>query len=317
MAKLENELSWSVSRDHLFQSCKRAYYYQYYGSWGGWEGDAPQRTRTLYILKNIKTLAMWAGTIVHETIAHALNRFAQTGREITAGELQGRARMKLRNGWVEAVGREWEYRPKKTNLHELYYGNGRTLPKERTERIKQRVYSCLEAFAESAVLDRILAAPYVNWRPVDTLDSFSMDGLKVWAAIDFAYTDPSGVLRILDWKTGGEKREALLIQLGCYALYSIDKWGADLGKVRLHGVFLNEEARVSDYEVDSARLVQTKDVILTSAAAMREMLVDRVANVAAEEDFPCCENDRICRWCNYRAACPYIVEQAASSEPAT
>ncbi len=85
MRKLENELSWSVSRDQLFKQCHRAYYYNYYGSWGGWERDASEETRKLYILKNIRTLAMWAGTIVHEVIAEALNRYARKNSPIQAG----------------------------------------------------------------------------------------------------------------------------------------------------------------------------------------------------------------------------------------
>jgi hypothetical protein len=307
MAKLQNELSWSVSREQLFRDCRRAYYYQYYGSWGGWEGDASHRTRTLYILKNIKSLAMWAGTIVHETVAEALNRFARSGTRITAGELQRRARIKLRNGWVEAVNREWERNPKKTNLFELYYGNGKTLPREKTERVKERVYGALEAFADSDILARILATPYLNWQPVDTLDSFQLDGLKVWCAIDFAYVDPAGAMRIIDWKTGGEKPEALRLQLGCYALYACEKWHANPETVRLHGVFLGEGARVSDYAADPAMLVETKDRILSSAAQMREPLRDAAANLAAEEDFPGCGDARICRWCNYRGVCPEAV----------
>jgi RecB family exonuclease len=130
--------------------------------------------------------------------------------------------------------------------------------------------------------------------------------LKVWCAIDFAYTDPRGGLRIIDWKTGAEKAEALQIQLGCYALYACEKWHANPETVKLEGVFLGENARVSDYSTDSDMLIQTKDLILTSAAQMREPLLDVTANTAAEKDFPCCENDRVCRWCNYREVCPYI-----------
>ena len=50
----ENEFSWSVSRDSTFRKCHRMYYYQYYGSWGGWESDADDITRTVYILKHLQ-----------------------------------------------------------------------------------------------------------------------------------------------------------------------------------------------------------------------------------------------------------------------
>ncbi|HEY6105359.1 MAG TPA: PD-(D/E)XK nuclease family protein, partial [Anaeromyxobacteraceae bacterium] len=37
MPELANEFSWSKSRHDKFQDCRRAYFYAYYGSWGGWE----------------------------------------------------------------------------------------------------------------------------------------------------------------------------------------------------------------------------------------------------------------------------------------
>ena len=306
MAKLVNEFSWSVSRAQLFSACQRAYYYTYYGAWGGWEAEASARQRLLYILKNIKTLPMWAGGIVHATIGEALQRYTRSGQAITTGELQARARTQLRSGWVEAVNREWQARPKKTNLHELYYGNGQSLPAADTDALKERIYECLAAFAESPVLREILAVPYLSWKPVDTLDTFAIDGLKVWCAIDFAYTDPAGVLRLIDWKTGAENRESLTTQLACYALYAAETWFASLDRLRLQGVFLRDQARVSDYPVSAEMLVDAKDTILTSAAAMRQLLDDVQANAASEERFAYCENERTCRRCNFRQACPYV-----------
>ena len=62
----------------------------------------------------------------------------------------------------------------------------------------------------------------------------------------------------------------------------------------------------TNYSHQADMLVEAKDTILTSAAAMREMLADVEANTASEERFPCCENERVCRRCNFRQACPYI-----------
>ena len=61
MADIRNEFSWSVSRSQQFQNCQRAYYFHYYGYWMGWNEDAPERTRKIYILRNMKPLVLWAG----------------------------------------------------------------------------------------------------------------------------------------------------------------------------------------------------------------------------------------------------------------
>ncbi len=310
MAKLINELTWSASRDNLFRQCKRAYYYTYYGSWGGWEASADAATKKLYLLKNITTLPMWAGSIVHEVIAEALTRYSRNPGPVKAGELQARARQKLRAGWLEAVNKDWLRRPKKTNLHSLYYGNGKTLPPEQTEDAKQRVYSCLEAFADSHILKQIQSINYLAWKPIDQLDSFMLDGLKIWCAVDFAFTDAAGLLQIIDWKTGAEKSDAIRTQLACYAYYAREKWLVCPENTRLKGVFLRENARVSEYESSPELLIEARDTILTSAAEMRACLVDVENNVAREEDFPVCEHDWPCTRCNYREVCPKIDPSA-------
>ena len=307
MGTLVNELSWSVSRNSLFSECRRAYYYNYYGSWGGWEANTSATTRKFYILKNLKTLDMWAGGVVHETIAEALRRYSLKPAPILGAELQATARQKMRGGWLEAVNREWEKSPKRTNLAELYYGNGRTLPPEQTERIKDKVNNALAAFADSEVLRELLAATYLTWKPVDKLDSFLLEGGKVWCAVDFAYTDASGRLRILDWKTGGENEESLQLQLACYAFFAGDKWLAPPEQVRVFGVFLRDGARAKEYSLDPAVLVDAKDRILTSMAEMRAVLSDVTRNEAQEENFPFCAADYPCRRCNFREVCPRVA----------
>ena len=68
MTELENEFSWSKTRDEVFRTCPRQYGFAYYGYWNGWLGNVPERTRQIYILKNLKNRHIWAGDRVHECI---------------------------------------------------------------------------------------------------------------------------------------------------------------------------------------------------------------------------------------------------------
>ena len=81
MAELTNDFSWSRSRDSTFHECRRRYFYQYYGAWGGWEEGAPVERRRLYILKQLATRQMWAGRTVHEAVEMALHVFRE-GRDV-------------------------------------------------------------------------------------------------------------------------------------------------------------------------------------------------------------------------------------------
>ena len=53
---MQNEFSWSSSRARSFSTCKRKYYFQYYGHWGGWLSKSDDLTKKIYLLKKMKTL---------------------------------------------------------------------------------------------------------------------------------------------------------------------------------------------------------------------------------------------------------------------
>ncbi len=72
MSTFKNKFSWSISRDRIFQACPRQYYFNYYGYWGGWDLNAPERTRQIYILKQLQNRFMWSGAKVHDFIKHTL-----------------------------------------------------------------------------------------------------------------------------------------------------------------------------------------------------------------------------------------------------
>ena len=81
MEKLENILTWSVSRDRLFNDCRRAYYYHYYLAWGGWDFAAPELSRKAYLLKNIQGIDAWIGDSVHKVIKRVLESTA-SGKKV-------------------------------------------------------------------------------------------------------------------------------------------------------------------------------------------------------------------------------------------
>src|SRR5687767_6170236 len=75
MPDLTNEFSWSRSRDHAFQECRRKYFYHYYGAWGGWEAGAAEEVRRLYILKQLASRQQWGGRVVHDALELVLGAF--------------------------------------------------------------------------------------------------------------------------------------------------------------------------------------------------------------------------------------------------
>ena len=63
MAPFKNLFTWSASRHGTFRYCQRQYWWNYYGSWGGWGYDAPKEAREAYMLKNLANRWTWPGTV--------------------------------------------------------------------------------------------------------------------------------------------------------------------------------------------------------------------------------------------------------------
>lgn len=319
---LENTLTWSVSRGRLFRSCQRAYYYNFYGAWGGWDPNAPEQPRRLYLLKQITSFPLWGGSIVHDVIRDALTQFQKTGQLPELTVLQSEARKRLNAGWFESLGEEWKTDPKhKTRLFEHHYAQeGEEISAEKRAALRDRIYEALEGFCNSGIPETLAKVDPMRWGDIDKLSSFvigtlpAMDNapelpLKVWCALDFSYLDNDDYLHIVDWKTGTEHRDELRLQLACYALYALETWRIPLERIRLEGVFLNDSGRISTYEMSNETLVAAKDQILNSAKTMRAKLQDPVRNLAQEESFACTENSLICESCSYREVCPRMQQQ--------
>src|SRR5690625_4188354 len=109
MARLENRFSWSKSRHETFTTCPRRYYYNYYGSWGGWERDAPEEVKELYLLKKLTSRYAWSGSAVHDAIRWVLEEL-RDGRELPLEQVVDRTRASMRAQFRESRDRAYRQR---------------------------------------------------------------------------------------------------------------------------------------------------------------------------------------------------------------
>jgi CRISPR/Cas system-associated exonuclease Cas4 (RecB family) len=301
MSELKNTFSWSVSRHRVFSECPRQYYYRHYGSWGGWNREAEPAVREAYILKQLGNRFTLAGKIVHEVVADTLNRH-RYGREVERGEAQAQALQLLREGFRESRDGAYRERPREAvGLFEHEYRE--EIPDREWQRIRDRVFKCLDHFFESKIRATILETRIENWLPVDALDSFLFDEVTVYVAPDFAIRNRQGNALVIDWKTGrpsagGEDR----IQIVCYGLFARAKWGIEAERAigELHYLLTDD---VDIITLDDRTLEEGTRHIRDSIAAMQERLVDVAENRAVMEDFPQVEDRELCRRCNYRKLC--------------
>ena len=297
MTEFKNEFHWSVTKQHAFDTCRRQYYYRYYGMWNGWRWDAPEEAKTCYRLTKMQTLPMLAGTVVHELV-EALLKDVQAQRTLAAlTELQEQGRDRLNDAWLQSTSQRWRQDPKRyANLFEHYYD--REITDERKAEIRARVFDSLAHFYHSPTFATIRQHPPERWRSVEDFLRFEMDGVPISLVMDLAI-EVDGYLDIYDWKTGGVDASNLQ-QLVTYALYAQQEWGYDLDRIRLTLFYLTEDHLAGPYQVSPEQSGEAVAAIRQSCESMRSLLVDAGKNVARKEDFAMAEDRSRCEWCVFR-----------------
>lgn len=301
MADLKNELVWSHSRSRTFEGCPRAYWFTYYGSWGGWDAASAPATRDAYLQKKLTTRAMWTGTVVHVTAEAGVRRAIDghgEDREAAVAWATDRARSDI----AGSESGRWLERPaRKVGFREHYYGES-VSPAQWNEAIDE-IARQVEVLHGQRIFRRILQVPE-RVREVEELRRFRVDDAEVYVALDVLVSDGRGGVVIVDWKTGdAHQHEEIAAQLGVYGLYATLELGVPADRIQALHVNLRHGTETR-HPVGPAEIAAARAHIATSHAAMRARLVDVAGNVALKDDFPELPvGDPACGRCTFRRAC--------------
>lgn len=297
---LKNEFSWSKSSDELFRECQRKYYYQKYGSWGGWDWEADERTRQLYILKNLKSRHMWLGEKLHEEIAYMLKTL-RSGQQLNSDKSLERIRVTMRKEFMDSKKKLYRKDPKRfLGLFEHEYEIN--LSDERWRELPQSAKKCLEGFVNSKEFQAISKIQEKDWLPIEKFQEMRVNGIKIYLKIDFAYRFED-LTRIVDWKTGESKDADSAVQMGCYCLFAKEEWHQEERYIESREVNIRTGSTKVNRIESEAELDWVEHYIRNSANAMLDLLDDRDNNVAKMEKFKKTKDETKCRWCNFRKVC--------------
>jgi len=313
VADRRNDFSWSRTRDNAFQECRRRYWFQYYGAWGGWDPAADPGTRALYVLKQLGTRQMWAGRVVHETIERVLLA-VRDGYALSEASVIDHTVRQMREEWKGSRAGAYRTEPKRPGLFEHEYA----VPVRPAEwqALRDHVVRCLRNFHRLLLLADIKRTATERWIMIEDIGSFAFEGTTIFAAPDFGYWNADDRLQLVDWKTGGSGDGAAL-QLGGYALYALEMLGVDPARVDLLEVNLRE-GKVTSHPSDPRAIDRVRDHVRLSVRSMKAYLKDPERNVGVEADFEKTEELRICRWCNFRGVCrPELPAFAPLPAPVT
>jgi hypothetical protein len=307
VADLVNEFSWSRTRDNAFQECRRRYFFQYYGSWGGWDAEADPRTRALYVLKKLGTRQMWAGRLVHEAVERTLLAL-RDGYALSEASLVEDTIRQMREEWKGSRKGVYRESPKRAGLFEHEYAV--PIRDQEWQVLRDHIARCLRNFHHLPLLEEIKRTPVDRWILIEDIRSFAFEATTIFAAPDFGYWNGADRLQLVDWKTGGGGGDAS-VQLAGYALYARETLRVEPERVDLLEVNLRE-GKVTAHTCDATAMARVEDHIRLSTRAMRAYLAEPERNLAREEDFERTEELRLCKWCNFRAVCRPELEPFAA-----
>ena len=162
---------------------------------------------------------------------------------------------------------------------------------------------CLRNFYSSETFNMLRDLPRRMWLEVEDFSSFNLNNTKIWAVLDCSFRTEDGGVTIIDWKTGRSMSEDVSMQLSCYAMYAMDKWGIDPENVKLieYNLLANQGA---EFNISGDEIENTKAYIAGSIADMHSLLVDVGENVPKEEEaFMKVKDERVKADCNFRKVC--------------
>jgi hypothetical protein len=298
------EFSWSRSRHDALSVCARRYFYRYYGSWRGWEDDAPAEARRAYLLKKLTGLAAELGRAVHRRAFEVGFRAAQGLDPPPLEELLQRTRDELNDVVLSSRDRRsFVERPSRGPfLRSAWYGEGPG--QDEIQRTRRRLDGSHRALRDHDLWDPVregrvevefLADPDVVPDP-----RLEVEGVPVYGEPDLVLRRGDGTGVVLDWKSGRE-REGDLLQLAVQGLWlrSTAGDGRCRGRVEYLAEGTSHEVDIGPEELDEAA-----ERVRESVARMRSLAADPESNEPrAKEAFPLTDRRAVCRWCNFFELC--------------
>jgi CRISPR/Cas system-associated exonuclease Cas4 (RecB family) len=280
--------AWSASRHDTFATCPRKYYYSYYAV-----VQDPEVNR----LKQLSALALWAGSVVHETI----EEFLRTNDTIPAPEVQEAliksvVHQRMLGEWKQSEGGTEGFR-----LFEHEYAQ--PIEQEDKKILVGIVMRSLRNFFKSPILREAFRVSRASWLSMEELVSFHVGDVPVFLRMDLAFRDERGRVRIVDWKTGRRAGKNNDLQIAGYALYAAEQgWVTSATEISTELAYLFWPKYVRK-DVTQPVLDHARGFVTRSASTMRALLNDPVANLARIEDFPRVDRPPVCRRCNFRKLC--------------
>lgn len=280
-------LGWSVSRYNMFQTCKRQYYYNYYGKY-----DNEYKYSRIKTLKDLTSIPLMKGQIVHEVIEKLFNRLKITEKEIDKTKFLKYAEKKCQNY------------TRNSTFSEVYYGDRDSI---HHQEIYEKVSPCLENFINSKRFNWIKnkAIDYKNNWIIEppNYGETRIDDIKAYTKFDFL-SPVDDKIYIIDWKSGQPDENKDRKQLMGYTTWACFHLEKDPKQITAILAYLKPDYSETIIPMDDFDFKSFYRQVKKETYEMRDYCKNAQKNVPkSKEVFMKTSNEILCEYCNFRDLC--------------
>ncbi len=280
-------LGWSHSRYATFKTCKRQYFYNYYGK------SDQENLIQINFLKALSSVPLEIGNISHKILSVVLHRFQSTASDINRDKFRDYTLRRSREIFESKV------------FSEVYYDQRESIKFE--PEILEPVSSALMNFIESDRLNWIREEALVekeDWLiEPGGYGECRIDGMKAYCKVDFLF--PIGEeLHVIDWKTGKVDTNKHMDQLRGYATWAAFHYDKSYEQIEPTIAYLLPNYRENSLKLNEYDITEFSKRIRRESEQMYEYCEDPEFNIPLpKEEFSLTENQKICAYCNFRELC--------------
>jgi len=307
-------MRWSISAHNTFRRCQRQYFFdQVMASHNARDG----RRREAYILKQLRGLKAWQGTLIHKGIQHFVVPRLEAGEPLDIpciiNETIGMGRQQLAfsegRGYRDPANTKTRAGLTYAALYEHEY-IGEIAPSD-LEQVWTTVDTCLHNLANQTKLIETISRS--RWIKAEAPLSFEVDGITVSVILDLLFFDNNRPF-IIDWKVSDSQASSYDRQSRVYGLAVLRKWPEfPPQEVQIREVNLLRNI-VTAHPLTEQDLLQTEDFIFRSASEMIALIGDRAYEEQQFEDYEPARTHRTCLYCKYRSLCLEMSNEVSTTE---
>ncbi len=316
---------WSFSTDKLFRRCQRQFFFREIAAH---HSEKEPWRREAFVLKQLKTLELWRGSVIHEGIQHyvvpALRNRNAPDWELLAQQTIQRAKAQLTFSEQKRYREPGISKTKHENFCALIpHETGAGVSPEEFEAVCDEIRM---AFTRLAAMTEL-------WKPLlgrnDCLPEkqiwVDFEGVKIMVQIDLFFARSKGHPTIIDWKTyelGGDTDARLQTVLYGWALWksnffddSHNPENIELLECQLQdGVVIRHECSQEVFD-------ELEDYLYRSLHRIFSLCRSKKLTEARIQDFAYTDNPQNCEHCTFRKLCieratlPFPIEVVEAPVP--